>query len=1087
MELLAQSSFSFLRGTTPPELLLVKAAEQGHRALAVVDDNGFYGSARAQMAARKHGVHAIVGTTLTQVPFLPVDRLPILVKNRAGYRYLSSLLTQIHLTAPPKHPKYHFPQGTCPPWPADLMAVPPPPAHGVHAILTPNSLEKGTKTQWLEAAKQLLAVFGPLNLSVAIYRHRKRGQERINRLLFDLADHLKLPLLAANAPIYLSTNDRALADAFTCLRHHRALDTAGQLLEANDERHLKSPAELADLFSDLPQAVIHAHELADRCDFSLDNLGYQFPAFRDPRNDKPLPQADAHKFLTRLAEQGLGEKIKQPSSRYRQQLTRELALIDQLSFSGYFLIVWDIFHYAKGQGILCQGRGSAANSLVCYLIGVTAVDPIDSNLLFERFLSENRTSWPDIDIDLPSGERREAVIQYVFEKYAPLGAAMTANVITYRPRSAFREMSKVLGFGAEIADRFSEFCTAPKVHDDHPGGRKPTPGGEHPTEEVSMHNYYSADRVMDFMQTVERAGIPATHPRLPALLHLYQAALHQPRHLGQHSGGMIICDTGLDQVVPIEPATMPGRTVVQWDKDDCEDLGIVKVDLLGLGMLAAMEDALIVCRQRGQPVDLSQISKNDEKTYDLMCAADTVGTFQVESRAQMSTLPIMQPRTFYDVAVEVAIIRPGPIVGDLVHPYLNRRTGREPVDYPHPLTEPILERTLGVPLFQEQVLRMAMVLADFTGSEADDLRRAMTYKRSDVRMKEVTAKLEARMTKKGIHQHVQEEVIHSIGSFALYGFPESHAISFGLIAYASCWLKAHRPAEFYCGLVNNQPMGFYSVNTLLQDAKRHHVRAKPVCVLQSQIETIVIDDNHLRLGLHRLKGLRQATAERLVEQRVRAQFSSLGDFLRRVEPNVKERRLLAAAGALNELPEVGHRRQALWLVENPPQEDLFGWQSQVEQSSTPLLPMTIPERLATDLTLQGATTGLHPLKLWRRAVEGQRPEELRDVVLQSAKSLPMLPHGAKVVIPGLVICRQRPGTAKGHCFISLEDEFGIANVFIPRKTYHEHRLLISAENFLLIHGHAQITEGRQSTIYAYRLEALPAAPRDLPTDSHDFH
>ena len=400
-----------------------------------------------------------------------------------------------------------------------------------------------------------------------------------------------------------------------------------------------------------------------------------------------------------------------------------MSVIFKLRFSGYFLIVWDLVQFARSQGILCQGRGSAANSLVCYALGITNVDPVAGGLLFERFLSENRRSWPDIDIDFPSGERREAVIQYVYQKYAPRGAAMTANVITYRPRSAFREMSKVLGFPESIANRFSELCASPKVHDE----KADSPA---PSQELSMSNYYPRDQVMEFAATVERSGVSYLHPRFKSLLHLYHAILHSPRHLGQHSGGMVICDDGLDHIVPLQPATMPGRTILQWDKNDCEDLGIVKVDLLGLGMLAAMEDAIYICQQRGRPIDLAKIPKDDSATYDLLCRADTVGTFQVESRAQMATLPIMEPRKFYDIAIEVAIIRPGPIVGDLVHPYLNRRTGREAIDYIHPSFEPILKRTLGVPLFQEQVLRMAMEIADFTGTEADELRRAMACKRA---------------------------------------------------------------------------------------------------------------------------------------------------------------------------------------------------------------------------------------------------------------------------------------------------------------------------------------------------------------------
>jgi error-prone DNA polymerase len=633
-----------------------------------------------------------------------------------------------------------------------------------------------------------------------------------------------------------------------------------------------------------------------------------------------------------------------------------------------------------------------------------------------------------------------------------------------------------------------------------------------------------------------------------------------PRHLGQHSGGMIICDRGLDQIVPLQPATMAGRTIVQWDKDDCEDLGIVKVDLLGLGMLAAIEDALHLCESRGRFVDPATIPKDDPAVFDMLCRADTIGTFQVESRAQMATLPIMRPQTFYDLAIEVAIIRPGPIVGDLVHPYLNRRNGREPIDLIHPDLAPILERTLGVPLFQEQVLRMAMTLADFTGAEADELRRAMAFKRADEKMEKVARKLHQRMTERGIPAATQEKVIRSIGSFALYGFPESHAISFALIAYLSCWLKVHHPAEFYCGLINNQPMGFYSVNTLLEDAKRHHVRARPISVVHSHYETSVEDQKpkpshhptpetlrpsclggektpkpmpYLRLGLHRLKGLKKTTATRIVEAREAHPFTSLPDFLQRVRPNDKERRLLAASGALNPLPGITHRRDALWQSELPQPDAQDLWSAGLQPASepkpasngtpasagptsqaskiprreatedntshsalvtrhsreaSPLPSMTPAERLAADLALTGSTTGPHPMALWRASRSmGVPPDHpTLDTSPKRATELHTLSHGSPVSVAGMVICRQRPSTAKGHCFISLEDETGIANLFVPRDTFHQHKFTITTEPFLLCHGRLQISEGDQPTIYVTHIEPLPGSDRTTPAPSHDF-
>ena len=587
---------------------------------------------------------------------------------------------------------------------------------------------------------------------------------------------------------------------------------------------------------------------------------------------------------------------------------------------------------------------------------------------------------------------------------------------------------------------------------------------------------------------------------------------------------MIICDSGLDSVVPLQPAAMPNRTIVQWDKDDCEDLGIVKVDLLGLGMLAAMEDTLHICQQRGHPVDLARIPKDDPATFALLCRADTIGTFQVESRAQMATLPIMQPKTLYDLAIEVAIIRPGPIVGDLVHPYLNRRRGREPIDLIHPAFESVLGRTLGVPLFQEQVLRMAMIIANFDGPEADELRRAMTFKRAGDRIEAIAKKLRLRMTERHVDPIVQDKVAKAIGSFALYGFPESHAISFALIAYASCWLKAHHPAEFYTGLLNNQPMGFYSVSTLLEDAKRHHIKAKPVSILHSHADTTVLDDHTLRLGFIHLKGLRHDTIDRLLDARSHQQFPSLPDFLARVQPNKKERRLLAASGALNDLPESPHRRAALWNVEVEHHGDLFQGSvgvppspknipSQSDANSSPPLttdypiiplpPMSPLERLTTDYATLGHSTGQHPMALWREQLSvisdpastpatpadaNPLPSDNRQLVTDYHRAIDLhqLAHGTPVTIPGLVICRQRPSTAKGHCFISLEDETGIANLFVPRDTFQHYRLTITTQRFLLCHGRLQISEGGQPTIYTTSVETLPF-PTTLNTRSHDFH
>lgn len=1031
-ELHGRSAFSFLRGSSTPEALVRRAAELGLGGIALTDHEGFQGSARAHQAARECGIRAVVGATLE----LAGGPVPVLCATRAGYRALSRHLTDRHLgqvllEAPLDR--------------GDLVAL-----TGDREGPLLKHLLRDDRDAALRAAWELVAVFGRDQVFVELQRHGLRDDGRLNRQLIDLAEHLKLPLLASNAPLHATRPERLLADAFTCLRHHVPLDAAGLLLAPNGERHLKSPREMAALFADLPEALANTRRLAERLEFTLENLGYRFPDFPDEEG-RPMSMEAQTLRLRELCREGARWRYGKPSRQVEEQIGREIELIDQLGFSGYFLIVWDIVRFARGEGILCQGRGSAANSVVCYVLGITCVDAVGRGLVFERFLTGTRKSWPDIDIDFPSGERREKVIQYVFRKYGARGAAMTANVITYRPRSAFREMSKVLGFPPSLADRFSALGGTSREDDDDAA----EPGGAFEAAVAEL--------------------LPPSHPRLPALEKLYHAVLGMPRHLGQHSGGIVICDRGLDEIVPIQPATMPGRTIVQWDKDDCEDLGIVKIDLLGLGMLAAMEDALAICRRRGRVIDPAAIPLDDPAVYDLLHGSDTVGTFQVESRAQMATLAVLRPDHFYEVAIQVAIVRPGPIVGDLLHPYLRRRRGLEAVDFIHPLFRPVLERTLGVPLFQEQVLKMAMLIADFSGGEADELRRAMACQRTDERMKRVTAKLRERMSARGVDAEVQEKVIHSIGNFALYGFPESHALSFAAIAYHSCWLKVHEPAAFYTGLINNQPMGFYSTHTLIQDAKRHGIRVLPVCCVASGEAAEVVDERTIRLGLSQLKRLSVRTRERLVAERGLAGFASLADFMRRVAPDTAERRALARAGALNGLPEVAHRRQAMWQVELPLHDDLWGATGVVED----VLPAMSPgERLAADLATQGASIGPHPMALWRReaAVKLARATELRH-----------FPPGMPVRVGGLVICRQRPGTAKGHCFISLEDETGIANLFVPKKTFLRLRRVISCEPFLMAEGRVQVSEGDQPTVYVTAIFPLPGRHDGHAVRSHDFH
>ncbi len=1027
VELHARSACSFLRAASHPEALVTRASELGIGTLAVCDRDGVYGSARVHARAKENGVRAIVGAELT---LDDGSVLPVLVESRTGYRNLSQLITRAKLRgtkhdAPVRWDELvEFSEG--------LVAL-----TGDEEGPVRRALAQDDRAGATACVSRLMSAFGKGNVFVEIQRHLRRGEECENDALRDLASACGLPLLATNGVLHATRDERAVLDVFACARNHTHLDAAGRLLALNDERHFKPASRMARLFADMPEAITNTVRLADRLGFTLENLGYEFPKYRVPEGET------MDSFLRKVTMAGARARYSHLSPQVLAQLNHELELIGRLGFSGYFLIVWDLVNYCTEQGILVQGRGSAANSVVCYSLGITACDPIACKLLFERFLSEGRTSWPDIDLDLPSGERRERVIQEVYRRYGKHGAAMTANVITFRGRSAMREIGKALNFAPEMIDRFSRLFG----------------NGDFP-------------HTVELDDQLASAGIPREHPRTAAAVSLYQKIYGLPRHLGQHSGGMIICEGQLSSVVPLENASMEGRVVAQWDKDDCEDLGIIKVDLLGLGMMAAMQDTLEMCQSRGRPVDIASIPKDDAATYDLLCRADTIGTFQVESRAQMATLPRMLPREFYDVVVEVAIIRPGPIQGDMLHPFLARRQGREPVTYFDERLRPVLERTLGVPLFQEQLLKISMVMADFTGSEAEELRRALSFHRSQEKMNAVCVKLRAGMERNGVAPDIVERVTKAVQSFAVYGFPESHAISFALIAYASCWMKVHRAPEFFAGLLNNQPMGFYSPATLVKDAARHGVRIRPVNVRDSDWLCSVGADDTLRLGLCYARGLNREDGMRIFTERARQPFASLADFQLRTALAKPALRALAKIGALNGL--AAHRRAAQWQVETVREsDDLF---AAVENAPTlPLAPMNPFERVSADYAGTSLTTGPHPMALLRE----KAPHLWRASDLESAR------HGERVVIGGMVICRQRPGSAKGFVFVSVEDETGVANAIVTPQLYERCRLVIGEEAFLAIEGIVQNVD-RVIHVKAERLMPLTVGEMATPT-SHDFH
>src|SRR5215469_2829278 len=1105
-ELHCCSAFSFLRGGSFPEQLAKVAAELEMPALALLDRNGVYGAQRFSVAAREHNVRPIIGCELSME-----DRsiLPVLVENRIGYKNLCELLTQAHLRSEKGKCAVHWDE--LPEFAEGLVGFLGSAClqHAGFGILPKRTFLESRFTDQIEPkkssrmqnafastlqacapqnaadrAKFLTQTFGRENVFVEIQRHFIRGEERVNRELVDLARVNRLSLLATNGVQYAKPYGREVLDVFTCIREHTHLDAAGKMLTRNAERYLKRDREMRELFRDLPEAIENASRLAERLTFSLENLGYEFPEY-------PVPAGHTmDSFLRTIVWFGAQQRYAAISAIVKRQIEEELALITKLGFPGYFLIVWDIVNFCREHNIMVQGRGSAANSAVCYCLGITPVDPVENHLVFERFLNESRKGWPDIDLDLPSGDRREAVIQEIYRRYGKHGAAMTANVITYRGRSAAREIGKALNFSPSIIDRFSHLFAS----------------GDFP-------------HTMELEAQIEAAGLPKHHPRMPAFIRLYHAIYGLPRHLGQHSGGMIICQNKLSSFVPLENASMPGRVVAQWDKDDCEDLGIVKVDLLGLGMMSVMQDAFELCRERGRPLDLAHIPQDDPPTFEMMQKADTIGVFQIESRAQMATLPRMKPKCFYDVVIEVAIIRPGPIQGDMVHPYLARRAGREVVSYVDNRLKPVLERTLGVPLFQEQMLKIAMIMADFSGNEAEELRRALSFHRSEERMRKVSLKLRAAMERKGIAPDKIDKIIQSISSFALYGFPESHAISFAILAYGSAYLKVHRAPEFYASLLNNQPMGFYTPATIVKDAQRHGLKTKPVCVSQSDWRCTVVDDDTVRLGFCVVNGLHQEHADELVRQRQAQQFDSLDDFKRRVPLSKDELRTLAELGALNCFAE--HRRAAMWEVEETLHDDLldrkilgsarvsragfgvapkqsFGgfatWggfregrkvrdgedalaNTQAERATQkfPLTQMTLPERVKADYETMNLTTGPHPMKLLR--------ENLPNI--WRASDLGQAQHGSTIQIAGNVICRQRPGTAKGFVFVSLEDETGVSNAIVDPDLFERFRLVITEEAFLLIEGQVQNSDG---VVLIKARDIKPLVHEKLVgSESHDFH
>jgi error-prone DNA polymerase len=1070
IELHANSAFSFLEGGSQPEALAERAFALRMPAIAMMDRNGFYGSARFHKIASENGIKAHVGAEvsvtglgnrITPPVWLPHQhlgepiRLPLLCETREGYQNLCQLITRFKIRETTKQ-EGSAKLGDLEEYSRGLVCL----TGGEEGPLAA-ALMNGGEAAGRASVERLVRIFGKNNVYMEVQRHRERTQEWRNQAALRIAEALHLPVLATNGVRYATRYDREIADLFTVIRNHTRLDRAGRLLALNNQRHLRAADKMVPLFRDILGAVENTVELSSRLGFQLSDLGYEFPRY-------PVPDGETmDSFLAKRVAEGVTQRYgpKRDAGlleRAKKQVAHELKLIEKLGFAGYFLIVWDIVEYCKKYGILIQGRGSAANSAVCYALEITAIDPVGMELLFERFLSESRGEWPDIDLDLPSEEKREQAIQYVYQRYGQLGAAMTANVITYRGKSAAREVGKALGFDPESLQRLSGL--------------------------VANYEWKGPNDTM--ARSFQNAGFDVQHPRIAKYLELCMRIQDFPRHLGQHSGGMVICQGQLDKVVPLERASMPGRTVVQWDKEDCANLGIIKVDLLGLGMMAVLKDCLtLVPEHYGETLDLAQLPE-DEGVYRTLQLADTIGMFQVESQAQKSSLPKNRPEKFYDLVVQVAIIRPGPIVGKMMHPYMRRRQKKEEVTYPHPSLESTLKRTLGVPLFQEQLLRMAMVVANFSGSEAEELRRAVGMRRSWERMKNLEGRLRAGMTANGLNVATQETIIQNISSFALYGFPESHAASFALIAYASAYIKVKYLAAFTCAILNNQPMGFYSPAVLIEDARRHGLRVKPIDIQVSDWScTVEHEDDQslsLRLGLGYVRGLSGQCAEAVVKNRKVKRFSSVDDLVLRVpQLNRKELALLANIGALNSLDGVEHRRDALWQVERAgkPEGPLLMQQSQwlrEETSESPLVAMTPEERLVADYAVSSVTTGPHPM--WFRRQELHRKGYLRAADLASC------PDGAWVKTAGLAFVKQRPGTASGVVFIGVADETGDFRIFVAPDFFEQNRRVIQQAKFIGVEGPIQ-KEGPIIHVMArslYELSVESPAGR-LKVESHDFH
>ncbi len=1067
VELAARTNFSFLRGGSSPKALVQRAAELGYGTLGVADCDGLYGMVRALEAAEEASVRLVVGCEVA-IDGPGPERLWLYVASSEGYKNLSAILTESHERHPkgqPRKPGEGVARNQYAGIPIDRVCSA---AGGLWCLFAGSGVDAGAGAgAGALALSRLREAFGE-RLSVLAWRHLDGEDAARLGQAESTARALSVPVCATNRVLYASRADKPVFDVLHCIREGVTLDAAGRALLPNAEAHLKSSAEMARIFAERPAWLERSGEVADACRFSLRELKYRFPSEHGAaRTNGQTPREPPDQALRRLTYEGARGRypLGLPDA-VRVQVEKELELVRGLAVAPYFLSVHAIIEMARERDILCQGRGSAANSAVCYCLGITSVDPARSNLLFERFLSAERHEPPDIDVDFEH-ERREEVIQAIYSKYGRDRAAMVSEIISYRGKSALREVGKAFGLSLEQVDRLGALVSWWDKLDEITGDR------------------------------VAACGFDPDDSRVRQVLALSYAIQGYPRHLSIHVGGFVLSAEPLVNVAPVEPAAMPNRTVIPWDKDDLDTLGFFKVDVLGLGMLTAIRKALDLATPAiaGGPgarsvamsaIDrLAAIPSEDPLVYDALCDADTVGVFQIESRAQMAMLPRLKPRRFYDLVVEVAIVRPGPIQGGMVHPYLRRRTGQEEVSLPHAMLAPILERTLGVPLFQEQVMQLAIVGAGYTGGEADQLRRDMAAWRRNGKLARHRARLLEGFEKSGIPRDFGERLYQSIEGFGEYGFPESHAASFAHLVYASSWLKVHHPAAFAAALINSQPMGFYSPGTIVKDAERHGVEVLPAridasdwdCTLEGVDRSLDGDPPALRLGLRLVSGFGEEAGRRVETARRARAFAGVEDLVARAQLDRRALDALARAGTLEGFG-LG-RREALWKTRAPREDALLGGVDFGEEMPV-LAPMSRAEQLVLDYSATGVVVGDHAMSVMRPNLPAQ---------FKSARDLASMAHGERVSTAGLVICRQRPQTASGVVFITMEDETGFVNLILWSANFERWRHVATTSSLLAAHGKVE-RDGAVIYVVPDRLERLElpvtAGAAAMPSASRDF-